>query len=933
MLSGFDPPGCGAAVTVDCNCYAPLADYVDFSRCRKIGFKAVQARVVWHGMYGFNSIERAGVDYYPWSNNSPGGINMCRYEPFHPGPDGIKYLHMDATATYTTDQGTTSDSRSVTVDRWSGIKTQTCEASSPVDIQLYSKLCDLTSAAWATDLMSFFEAARGDMVECEHCKVTVTGSGSAMHADMTEQFLLHTDPNTGAETWSGPVTTYSADVSKGSFTYDNYLAWVDDSPNPGTLHGPYHVRHTEISVSATVLDYQEYFNFDAVLDPPPAPVPPNEAWHIHAELSQPFTSDQVVTELYRLLGEWNLTDDAQYPWRFADGYVAISPLVEHYGYPDVRTPTIEYSESSPASYTDPETLPKHHLFDGHVIGAPNPAGYAAQYDWHYTDTAVGDGTPLYGTYTPGFLPSNAPHFTDWWLAQLLWPGAWIWQQAGKGIVMAQKWAEIKIHRPAMNFARPYGLDRFAIEIATRACGVSWDGATRLLTIDQSLVDAQGAALIHVGDLVLVTGDNMPIGVFPVTAVNTPSTYTLGDLKWDLPGNIRYLPGFGKIRWPKAWAIEGRVAVKSMSTNGTDPLAITLEQDAEYLRTGDKVDFVDANDNSVLGWNDLPVSVTDTRHLAIPAHTDAPSGSNLYLKSSGAPHYWWFDDESKGDYLVGEWMHDFRDIGEADRICHERYQMNYNGCSSMPDMPDGVTCIGDGTSGSDLRVNQMGHGMPRSVKNMSIDGHCLPFSPCHPQVVCISPNGEQFPLGTTYPFPGSVTADATGMTVDSTMLTADSGFLPLDDRYGTLWQSMPIFWMQDPFWEAPPKPCPKEGDDGDDDEGWTEDVLGNCADTAQYEHRPLVEARSSVPAPWKVGDRSPTLPDDVIINVLNLHDLDTPGAPPSGVVIAPPDTMEDGAKLNLLFPWSLWLAEVHCVCGGGKFEEQYKENGVSVDCPK
>lgn len=229
-----------------------------------------------------------------------------------------------------------------------------------------------------------------------------------------------------------------------------------------------------------------------------------------------------------------------------------------------------------------------------------------------------------------------------------------------------------------------------------------------------------------------------------------------------------------------------------------------------------------------------------------------------------------------------------------------------------------------TSGyrSDVRRWQDLAGMSRAVKAINYNARCLPFSPCHPVVVCLSPNGETWPNGTTLDFATS--------------------FAP-DGKYGSLQQLYVQQSMQDRLWQPPHRSC-AGFDATDGDYGafcWREDV-GEClpdgTDCARYSplvdagkptyyypFRPLVEARLTVPA------SAPALPAGATIGYLPLSAFQTGDPLPAGDRPYPPDVTEgvgNRADLEFQTTWGIWLALQTCVCADGRYKADYQAQGVA-----
>jgi hypothetical protein len=142
-------------------------------------------------------------------------------------------------------------------------------------------------------------------------------------------------------------------------------------------------------------------------------------------------------------------------------------------------------------------------------------------------------------------------------------------------------------------------------------------------------------------------------------------------------------------------------------------------------------------------------------------------------------------------------------------------------------------------------------------------------------------------------------------------------IDLDELYGSGWQADFQQVMADLFWQPPhvpaSSPCASEVT------AWTEDD-GSCegdTDTNTfYPHRPLVEARLTVPA------GAPALPSGITIGWAS------PVTDPSSREALFP-APSNGPGLGGPVPWSIWQDECNCISAEGRFAETY-ENQV-VDC--
>src|SRR5581483_3636796 len=88
------------------------------------------------------------------------------------------------------------------------------------------------------------------------------------------------------------------------------------------------------------------------------------AWYIHVTLSDPYTCDDLNADLNYLLSQWDLTDDAQYPWR-TDKLCTAGPLVGYH----------EGAPQRPVIHTAGHVNSGATVYDGSILGLPNPAGY------------------------------------------------------------------------------------------------------------------------------------------------------------------------------------------------------------------------------------------------------------------------------------------------------------------------------------------------------------------------------------------------------------------------------------------------------------------------------------------------------------------------------------------------------------------------------
>src|SRR6185437_3632363 len=164
---------------------------------------------------------------------------------------------------------------------------------------------------------------------------------------------------------------------------------------------------------------------------------------------------------------------------------------------------------------------------------------------------------------------------------------------------------------------------------------------------------------------------------------------------------------------------------------------------------------------------LAGNVTTTRlddtHFTVPPGSAAVSAAWVQITGSAA---WYMNDTApKGDYALLEWLADLRSPGEYNRLA------GVVDCSA--------------TQISQPSVNSGGGPVANPFASFTQTPGCLPFVPCAPKVVCVSPNGETFANGITYNFPETFTCD---------------------EQYGSKWWAYVQSTMTDLFWQRPHRPC-------------------------------------------------------------------------------------------------------------------------------
>lgn len=966
-------PACTGGERIDLNCYSLIPDeYVDLSICRKLGFKNVQARKFWYGRFGFDSTDGhdCGVSSVGCGEDVPGA------------PDGTKYLTQRIKATLsletTGDAGGCSAAYSysvdvtLTIDRYTGIITQSGYSYSHSDPDHLLTSDDGTVIPAA--LLSLLEAARGMFCAQAHdadWNTSSTDTTTSPPATITDvQTWDHDsdhckyervisvlgncgacgDPEAptdgcgpGVPGW-GPfdqITTRSFESwLSGTYTSAELVEEVtallafwdlsDDATYPW-----------RVDAFTTVAPMLEYDGVQDAIGPQCAGnLPDDPAWYeadyvdanaglysgeilgkplpypgAIAVLQAPgintegLTAPRVADFTYALLktkitiannsgvklldGDLNVLATGQegtdYTYDSATGEIVFpfgSSLLTtaNPGEDDITHPDSDYRIS--VEYTFPLEAGGHfdrrHMTTHFADDFHGPESVAGSYTYGYGAWS-GNGTPYDPTDT--VVPRCATHWTENRQAQTLPHGAWQIHQGG--LLWMQKWAEIKTQRPSQSFFGPCGAQRFEMDATKTSCVAGDDeGSPPIITVGTG----EGTRFTTGDKVIYWKAEASIASYYPVASVSGDDVH-LGDKLGDIPG-AGFTGGsmLGVAKWPDAWSICGRAKVFSVAED-SGTVTVELAEAAPCLVTGDAVDFVDEN-NGVTDSNKT-VTVIDSTHFSFTG--SAPMGN--FIKSHGAPAWWFLDTNPKGDFLYFDWTTNNRDYLADDS----------------------------------LRTHQEDHGMPRNISVFTAEAGCVPFTPCCPSVLCVSPNF----------------VEDDEETIDGFINGAIYGFddFTPDDRFGSKWQAVFRQTMDELFFNPPVKPCSDDEDPFGDFSNCTmvEDLSSGeafpCPDDTcfgvgesgkfYYPHRRVVEARMTVPT-WTGSGSAPALPSGIFINYLSLDDLDTAGSLPDGLIALPPDDV--GAREDPLdqpnvvgyhdASWRLYIDEQYCVCANGRFAGSY-----------
>jgi hypothetical protein len=863
----------------------------DMKVCRKRGTKTVAAKRQWHGQFGFLHGVKAAFIYCGDSNN------FCNYSPyqfFQPNPDRTKYCHQEGTISFVGDGNSWSASKSADINPMSGIKTTSYSTNFPTS----GEFSGVESFIWNKLQQSFDEWKDYFM--------------NPNSADIQNPLGFTLTCQTSGWTWN---------VNDDSGTY--YKAWWDSlgtgsfNMESGDSHGPlwqesFIIRDTSVTYTATLTNYD---------DDPPSTV----TYGGVLNLTSANLDSTVYTDIVALLSLYLLNDDRLYPWR-TDSLPQICPLVSRNEVPANVAPTFEGT-----GWTDTNAT----LCDGAVLGAPMPAGYEGFWDSRRQDTRFGCPESLEGVASPSIdiygwggvrdvaatpanlntklgcqVPLNSTQWTDLSDAISFRPQAFI-KYADKtifndpncstengitsnGALFAVKFATIKEQFPSQNLARPGGADKFAyverdVNGATNVFGatnVSGHGAGSTWT----LTDYLGNPSPAITDTTGYWGGKSVNGFYSIASYSG-GVVTLGAKKFNLPSDWASASGddgvcFGKLRWPTAPGIIGRVAIESVTdittarqiTLGAPLMTLGLDLTAsEMVDICDKVMTVLASNvavTKILTWaasTDYTVGqiivdgngALQTCSVAGTSDASAPTWAVSSNTIDGGVT-WTFTktgsfaaDENftvptdlttiaGAAWIVPHLLADGATPGTSyywndqfskndfvamtwlfnNRLFQETTRINAAIADCAVVFAGGCACAGLGS------VQTV---PPSPIGTFTKVQGCLPFSQCDPQVICFSPNGETFPNGITYDFPTD---------------------FPLDEVYGSLWQGEVVMAVGDPLYQSPHVPIGRTT-------AWTMDD-GSCV--YSFPHAPMVEPLTILPSD------APALPAGITFDFVDVAPL-------------------------------------------------------------
>ena len=985
---------------------------VNFAVARKRGFKSVQARRCWNGRFGYLDIEASGSadTWAPCSDPS----TAASWRAYKSAPPHTRYNQLDVSATWewihndwsgppeSTDPTTTTKNQSASLTQIinsAGVLDTTALSVSPNTTQT-EPLTEFPQNAFAALQIGFkhYAGVVADMVK----SVADTSFYTSGVTTTWTATSLTVANNADGQT----IESVTWNTASGDFDRTIYQNYPDGGGYLAILTESYNLSETGLSYTKVA--------YNRIGEPGAAEgmVIDQITTHVTSTLSAPITDGEIYSDLKTLLGEWNLANDEQYPWRM-DSKVSIAPLVSRdelltqdfdpagfyirdYGTPvtDALGNTMGDPDwNGDTGYTlnpNPQTgfakavvdFPGHNSGEvlslsvnnpfghcaavsftivggslppgislntttgeitgtigddgrygvtilvtgatvaatGAMLGAPNPAGYQNFFDFLFTDVrgccyepidnpgfkqwvwyqlGWGQDVITFNTNTNCELPLNSTQWNNWFQSVNKPAGAWIFyadqrrdyfpagcvsssSEIGAGDsanISAQKWAEILESWPSQNFAKPAGDMKFWHDESRVYCAANVSGSGEGST--WSLVNPTTALPPSTIELDDIWGGPCVDGFYAVTAYSA-GVVTLGTKRFDVPSNWTSKSNgddatcFGPLRWSDKPSLLGRITVTTAEP-GTS-FAFANPQPAFGMNSSTHQEQIDLYDSSMtLLQSDVTATRVDDSHFTVAPGSAAVSAAWCMIHGAAK---WYVNDESpKGDYAVLEWLADFRSFGEYARLS------SATDCNGSP-----VTGLPTTNAGGGPLTDHT------QFASFSQTPGCLPFVPCAPKVVCLSPNGESFTNGITYNFPDSFVCDT---------------------QYGSKWWAYVQQTMTELFWQPPHRPCNIEScarwlaDDGTcrgntplnppayacpDDQDFVDGE--SQPPIYYYAFPPLVEARLSLPTNYgpDQDESAPPLPAGTQIGWLSPVDH----LPADGDVAYPPEppgVSKDGGVPN------------------------------------
>jgi hypothetical protein len=632
-------------------------------------------------------------------------------------------------------------------------------------------------------------------------------------------------------------------------------------------------------------------------------------------LSDPYTSADCLADWQAAQSAWDLSDGTlgkwrrdellgNMPWIFYDEVGSAEPgfpalTMDDYTQPqngDGSWPQRAWLDAADYEWQNPSggfnsvpnvaggNLLKTPLRTGDII-AHSKAGSQRHFWFAYQHmvrkaSAPGAAHPYYWAHEENGRASESPlpEVTLRWLNKLeaqydpnggkespgVFPGAYLHQASG--VLTGVKFVEVAQPWLATNYGRPCGPDKYAVQQDTVCCIASKAGSVFTVKKTGDAIAPLATGGLDEYDYIIAENDGIyriehaGVSAIGVDANGNPQwEITVGSKLDDLPTG--YAMGedpdganhLGRLRWPSASGICGRVAVIAVEASGTVTLTVAAQK---YLRkdpaTGTiLVDLYLANMTGLV--QPTLTRVSDTSFTFSTTGLTVPTGgwSALVWMTGRGVDYTKFSDAPRRTGIKLEWSFNPRQYAKESA---GGYSGTYTGW-----------CAGVGGC-TECDITEFSYDL----------GRCRPVVGFVPFYSPLVGTGSEL-LGTgSELLPATASLENFGSNQKLYPMPATFAF---DDVYSSHWQGGIEMTMPDPFWQTPFKPdCDTNAttlvtwtqDDGSGTVDFDTTSGGGAITTHHrfYAFHPVVEAAANIPAGC-------TLPSGVNL----LYDLTTQIAPP------------------------------------------------------
>jgi hypothetical protein len=859
------------------NCFADTNTTTSLADCYQFGWKGVVANKYWQGKVGYTEREHGVADSMAYNGT-------CIYHAEDVTPTQKRYLSQAVTARVETFSAAYGDvwiygeyDVTNTINRYSGVTSNTCVSSSNAGTIYGDPLMDQYMIDSATALLSYLDTNITEVVGTIANRMAGLWPSPKPIPDPPD-ITNQTGDNSFVLTWQ-TTDSYGNVVPSAIVTIDADFSFVLDWYGHWTISGDWgQIGQETLEFTNTSVHYNKLVGdgyFGGTLEA-------RTEYDLLGTLSNPYTAEELKQDVINLLSKWNMADNITYPWR-QDPLNTLTQM-----------PLVTYDETI-GTFMNCGADANATTYSGEILGEP-VEGFVIDHYWDWRHENWNECSDMFGTYTyvesfgmysgQNGVPTNATQWTNKNQAANLPVGGAYWYLWGNTLY-AQKFAETIIPKPAFNYARPCGVDRFAYS-------ASYNCITSIVGTTVNLEPTAPATTLVTNDVCSVYDSTGPVGTYRITKTDG---YTLQLTTLLISGSqmTEVLPYREAVIFKNRYQgyvppVCGRVALTQIDNLHT-PITCSVVETL-YLCDNDQIQIRDTQNSSPVNgvWT---IRVVTSSSFAL---VGSVSGSTQYVIAANNPNYlyslyapkWqWNSSASMGTYGFRGWNYDYQDGGEYTRLL-----VQYATWSG--------SCVGYPTPRAEHRPYQSTNGLPQAVTDVGCSTYIFSPNPCVPNVAYISPNVEAFISGRNHGF-GDVTPNT---------------------KYGTFWQAAVEQWDTDYLYMTPPCPC--EYDAGtntyDCQCAWLADN-GTCQTddpgipcTNYYPMRPFIEYRCEPPVGY------PSLPAGVYVGCLTQPQVDVVGVPNGNVCVGPSN----------LSPWAILANEMSCVCGNGRFAADYIKNGVGCD---